>query len=61
MLLPYHFQHSKSSPASALLLDLRSELLQHYLLHISSFLASQKQVIVELGNNTSIEKGKVVS
>lgn len=62
MLLPYHCQHSKSSPASSLLSDLSSELLQHHLLHISSVLARQKQATVELGNNKTMgQREKVAS
>lgn len=62
VLLPYHCQHSKSSPALSLLLDLSSEMLQHHLLHISSVLARHKQAMVELGSNKIIgQREKVAS
>lgn len=61
MLLPYHCQHLKSSPASSLLLDLSSELLQHHLLNISSVLESQKQAMMELGNNKNMGQREEVA
>lgn len=62
MLLPHHCQLPKSRPASSLLLDLSSKMLQHHILQISRVWASPKQAMVELENNKhSKQREKVAS